>query len=228
MAFGDGRHDGQAEARPTRGSTGLKTMKALQHGVPLLPGNPRAIVGHAEYRIVADVLDADGDHRAGQGVPQRVLQQVGDRLGDQVCIAVERGGSSWQAEPPSAGLDVGPVGVGDAGGQFGQVDRSEAGGLRVVLDLGQAQHGVQGRAEFVDVRLDIGGSGQHAAVASPRALIRSSFWRTWVSGVRRSWAMSVETQRTRLTRVAISSSMVLKVAPSSSMSSGPAPCGRGP
>ncbi len=158
----------------------------------------------------------------------RVLHEVGEKLGEEVGVAPDRQAGLDRGGHRVAGIDRHlAVDVGDPLGDVRKVERAESLLARARVELGDAQKRVEGLDDgvaFGHRRLDARSSSALSRVRP----IPSRPWRRRASGVRRSWAMSVETCRRLSTSVSMRASMTLmSVARRSSSSPRPDTAGAG-
>src|SRR3546814_8318937 len=81
----------QAEAEAAAGgaTAGVEANEALQHPLAILGRDAGAAVGHCEVRSVVDPSEAHADLAAARAVLHRVVEQVGERLAEQLAMAAD-------------------------------------------------------------------------------------------------------------------------------------------
>src|SRR5262249_49610744 len=85
----DGSNEAQAETRTRRVAARFQTYEPLGDARPLLGRNSRAVVGDHERWPRLGLLEGDGHLAAGRRVFDRVVDEIGERLGDEIAVAVD-------------------------------------------------------------------------------------------------------------------------------------------
>ena len=169
--------------------------------------------GSAETRIV--------DLRAGRRVAQRVLDEVGERLHQQLLVAFDLGlAVGRDQQRVAARLRIEAIGVGDGFGERGKVERDETAVGATRLPPGRCAAARRRSRAIPACRRSPPRSSPRIPrpIALARALV-SSRWNSRVSGVRRSCATSLLTWRRLSISAVMRSSMWLSVPASRSRSS---------
>jgi len=117
VSFGDHLGDRQADARSTVGavSGALNPVEPIEGVQRVLGGNPRAVIGHHDADHRTRAVSHQREPATRGTVPQRVVEQVGQvgqDLGDPICVRVNDGGRGDPRDPdvevrPTRGVPVG-------------------------------------------------------------------------------------------------------------------------
>ena len=92
MQAGDLLHDGETEtgARDTAGDAGFDPLKAIEDPGQIFPGDADPFVAHRDDDVIAIVTRGNRNRASRRGVLHGIADEVGDRLGEPVAIAVDR------------------------------------------------------------------------------------------------------------------------------------------
>src|SRR5512132_2275785 len=118
--------EGQAEpaAAAGPGPGRVQPIEAVEHPAQMLGGDPGAGVGHGQPGPVGRLPDPDPDRAAGSGELDRVVDQVGDHLGETGPVAEDHGpGRRLHAELEARLLGQGTELDGHPGDDLDQIDR---------------------------------------------------------------------------------------------------------
>jgi hypothetical protein len=90
MGDGDGPDDGQPQAGASvvAGPAGIRPPETLERVRQESGREAGAVVADLDAKVGAVGAGGEHDHRAARGEPQRVVQQVVDRLPDTVAVDI--------------------------------------------------------------------------------------------------------------------------------------------
>src|ERR1700732_3631189 len=88
MQLGDSAHQAQPQAVSRSAPTAFKAYEAVEYGFTPVGRHARAAVGDFDARDIAAAPSGQG-HRAGGRVFEGIVEQIGDRLREQMSVAVD-------------------------------------------------------------------------------------------------------------------------------------------
>src|SRR3546814_20033779 len=144
----------QAEAEAAAGgaTAGVEANEALQHPRAILGRDAGAAVGHCEVRSVVDPSEAHADLAAARAVLHRVVEQVGERLAEQLAMAADgdaRVDRAGQLQPGLLGDRL--VDLQQILSQSREIESGEGQAVEAGLRLGDGEGGVGGAQEGLEL-----------------------------------------------------------------------------
>jgi hypothetical protein len=139
---GDGRDDGQAEAKAVvaSGPLGAQALERLEEPADLGGGDDGPGVGDREGGAAAVGCHVNAEVAAGQVVAQRVVDQVGGKLPEQAVVTKDGGGGQHGTDGHVAASGVRLAGAQDLCGDPGEVQGLAP--VEAALAAGQGQQRV--------------------------------------------------------------------------------------
>ncbi len=126
METGNGRDQAQAQTVARRVTALFEPVEALEHVIALFGGNARTIVGDRDHRPAAGAATGHGDLPARAAVLDRVVDEIGDGVEQQVAVPGNR--HLAVAVKAEAGRDLlgrGVVELDDLAGNLGEARAHE-------------------------------------------------------------------------------------------------------
>jgi hypothetical protein len=169
MQVRDRADERQPEPGAGRGARGIRAEEPLPRPRAVGRRQPRPAIRHPELHDAARRLGGERDAAALGRELDGVVEQVGDRLQQEVAVPGQRQRSGQREEDALAlRLRRGAVELGGVGGHLGQVERAEGGAARACLGLGDAQE----RMEDADDGIEVGDAALHRAAQRRRVVAR--------------------------------------------------------
>ena len=214
-------HEAQTEPVARGAAARLEPDEAVEHALAIGLGNARSMVGHLDHRATAVAVRRRPRPRRRPAIFQRVVQQIRDRLRQQMAVALGSSSPGTLSNRSTNAVLLGErfVQLDRGADDLGQIEPLAAPPAGAGLGLGDAQQRIEGRQQPVGLvdrgadRVALGG-----AVLGPRSA-SSSRARSRASGVFRSCATLSVTSRMPVISRSIWSSMPLRLAASWSNSS---------
>ena len=148
----DRLHEAQTKTEAGGAAAGVAAIEALGHLALLGIGDAGAVVGDCHLDAVADATGGHDDLASAMTELQRVLDQVGDRLGEHDGIAPDdRVAAALVSQRHRARLGHGLVELDGLRRHRRQIDRDEAGAARPGLQLGEPQQRVEDGDQAIDI-----------------------------------------------------------------------------
>ena len=142
MQAGNRFDEGQAKAAAGGRTAAVEAIEAVEHLVVLGRGNAGTVVGDLGFEARACLAQADRYRGAFGRMVERVLDQVGDHLSEELAVAGQADAVlNVDLQPVPGILGRRLVGLADAAHQAREVELAEGALLRTCFDLGDAQQG---------------------------------------------------------------------------------------
>ena len=133
---GDGGHKAEPETVSRRVAALLEPVEALEDMLMLVGGNSRPVIGDRDHRPAVDDLVRHHDMPSGAAVLDRIVDEIGDRIEDQIAIARHQHFAlANDGETGAVRFGRGIVQLDDLAGDFDQVHGAECALALPGLDL---------------------------------------------------------------------------------------------
>src|ERR1700761_9415247 len=143
MQLGDGADEPEPQPVPRRAPAAFKPNETVEYSAAPVRRYARAGIANLDMRFAGTCLDAESAFPFGR-VFERVVEQIGDRLREQMAIAAHHdviGDPGLEAKTALIGDRL--VKFGDVARDLGKIDRLETVTARSGFGFGNAQQGVE-------------------------------------------------------------------------------------